>query len=228
MFGWRVVMWPFSDFRPSKTLAKNARSVTVPSQSSGGTQDKVDDSRRQRSAQHVQRSRECVRLVSLTLSTDCQSRLETPHWDGKIKHQRATSTSVSVVRQDELTAEYYIQNLEEQMANSESGVAYDSQVANEAGKEMLKNLARNDPNYKRNRPHICSFFIKGDCKRGAECPFRHEVPKDGEIGKSQKSIQDRYYGRNDPVARKVLGQVAEVKGLKAPEDKSIVCGTWAC
>lgn len=119
-------------------------------------------------------------------------------------------------------AEYYIQNLEEQMANSDSGVAFDSQVANEAGKEMLKNLARNDPNYKRNRPHICSFFVKGDCKRGEECPFRHEVPKDGEIGKSQKSIQDRYYGRNDPVARKVLGQVAESKGLKAPEDKSVV------
>lgn len=41
-----------------------------------------------------------------------------------------------------------------------------------AGKEMLKQLARSDPYYKRNRPHICSFFVKGECKRGAECPYR--------------------------------------------------------
>lgn len=39
------------------------------------------------------------------------------------------------------------------------------------GREMLKSMARKDPYYKRNRPHICSFFVKGDCKRGAECPF---------------------------------------------------------
>lgn len=39
-------------------------------------------------------------------------------------------------------------------------------------KEILKGLARSDPFYKRNRPHICSFFVKGECTRGAECPFR--------------------------------------------------------
>lgn len=37
---------------------------------------------------------------------------------------------------------------------------------------MLKKLARTEPYYKRNRPHICSFFVKGTCTRGDECPYR--------------------------------------------------------
>lgn len=37
---------------------------------------------------------------------------------------------------------------------------------------MLKELARTNPYYKRNRPHICSFFVKGECKRGTDCPYR--------------------------------------------------------
>lgn len=52
---------------------------------------------------------------------------------------------------------------------------------------------------------------------------RHEMPKENETQKpSQQSLVDRYYGRNDPVAKKILSQNAESKGLKAPEDKSIV------
>jgi len=35
-------------------------------------------------------------------------------------------------------------------------------------------------------------------------------------------MADRYYGRNDPVAKKMLSAHAESKGLVAPEDKSIV------
>lgn len=38
---------------------------------------------------------------------------------------------------------------------------------------MLKQLARTDPYYKRNRAKICSFFIKGECTRGSECPYRY-------------------------------------------------------
>ncbi|GMK58405.1 hypothetical protein CspeluHIS016_0504370 [Cutaneotrichosporon spelunceum] len=124
----------------------------------------------------------------------------------------------------DINKQYYIQNLEAQMEKSDTGIAYDAQIANAAGKEMLKTLARNDPYYKRNRPHICSFFLKGECTRGDACPFRHEKPEAGAgpvRGNAQQSMQDRYYGRNDPAAKKILAQVAEAKGLKAPEDKSI-------
>jgi pre-mRNA-splicing factor RBM22/SLT11 len=114
----------------------------------------------------------------------------------------------------------------------------DSGKAQSAGKEMLKQLARTDPYYKRNRPKVCSFFVKGECTRGTECPYRyaplhcvalkefqpihrrHEKPEDDEL--SKQNIQDRYYGRNDPVARKILSANAENLGLKPPDDTSIV------
>jgi pre-mRNA-splicing factor RBM22/SLT11 len=44
--------------------------------------------------------------------------------------------------------------------------------ASSAGREMLKQLARTEPYYKRNRPHICSFYAKGECNRGSDCPYR--------------------------------------------------------
>ena len=47
-----------------------------------------------------------------------------------------------------------------------------------APNEMLMKLARTTPYYKRNRPHICSFWVKGECKRGEECPYRHDMPTD--------------------------------------------------
>ena len=36
-------------------------------------------------------------------------------------------------------------------------------------------------------------------------------------------MKDRYYGHNDPVARKILSQHANNQGLAPPEDTSIVC-----
>ena len=113
-----------------------------------------------------------------------------------------------------------------------------------AGREMLKQLARTEPYYKRNRPHLCSFYAKGDCNRGDDCPyrcvfvplppsimqaylfvpvlsvFRHEMPVSNEL--SKQNIQDRYFGNDDPVARKILSGHAENQGLKPPEDESVV------
>jgi hypothetical protein len=49
---------------------------------------------------------------------------------------------------------------------------------------------------------------------------RHEVPE--ENGLQKQNLVDRYYGRNDPVAKKILRQTAEAKGMKAPEDQTVV------
>lgn len=107
-----------------------------------------------------------------------------------------------------------------QLDGNKSGL--DSGRTASAGKEMLKQLARTDPYYKRNRPHVCSFFVKGDCKRGTECPYRHEIPVDNDL--SNQNLQDRYHGRADPVARKILSTHAESQGLKPPDDVTIVRG----
>lgn len=102
---------------------------------------------------------------------------------------------------------------------------------------MLKQLARTNPYYKRNRPQICSFFVKGECSRGSECPYRyehtslqwdrlltvcsrHEKPVENDL--SHQNMQDRYYGRNDPVAHKILATHADSQGLTPPDDQSIV------
>ena len=45
----------------------------------------------------------------------------------------------------------------------------------QAPSDMLMRLARTTPYYKRNRPHVCSFWVKGECKRGEECPYRFET-----------------------------------------------------
>ena len=48
-----------------------------------------------------------------------------------------------------------------------------------APNDALLKMQRTTPYYKRNLPQICSFFVKGECKRGAECPYRHEMPSTG-------------------------------------------------
>jgi len=117
----------------------------------------------------------------------------------------------------DINREYYAQNMEGKLDGNKSGL--DSGRAVSAGKEMLKQLARTDPYYKRNRPHLCSFYAKGDCTRGNECPYRHEMPADNDL--AHQNMQDRYHGKNDPVAHKILSTHAESQGLKPPDDKTI-------
>lgn len=89
-------------------------------------------------------------------------------------------------------------------------------------REVLSKLARQEPYYKRNRGHICSFYLKGECKRGDACPYRHEQPEENETMKHQ-NIKDRYLGVNDPVAAKMLNRArGPTDGLTPPEDKNIV------
>lgn len=82
-------------------------------------------------------------------------------------------------------------------------------------------LARTAPYYKRNRPHVCSFWVKGECRRGEECPYRHEKPTDPDDPLADQNIKDRYYGVNDPVADKLLKRAAAMPALPPPEDKTI-------
>jgi len=83
----------------------------------------------------------------------------------------------------------------------------------------VNRLARTSPYYDRNRAHVCSFFVKGTCNRGILCPFRHEKPEDNnEL--AHQNIKDRYYGVNDPVAKKLLNR-ASSNEVEKPEDSSI-------
>lgn len=73
-----------------------------------------------------------------------------------------------------------------------AGLDYESSYGKVQANDTIMKLQRTTPYYKRNRAHVCSFYIRGECTRGAECPYRHEMPIEGEL--SQQNIKDRYYG----------------------------------
>ena len=120
----------------------------------------------------------------------------------------------------EINREYYSQMLDRAVQNSDATEAFGA-LKDAPTSEVLTKLARNSPYYKRNAPHICSFWVKGECKRGEECPYRHEKPSDPSDPLSDQNIKDRYFGVNDPVAEKLLKRAAEMPKPLPPEDKSI-------
>ncbi|CAO3669966.1 unnamed protein product [Rhizopus stolonifer] len=85
-------------------------------------------------------------------------------------------------------------------------------------RDMLGQLSRKEPYYKRNRAHVCSFFLKGECNRGEACPYRHEQPNPNETNLKQ-NFRDCYHGKNDPVAQKMLNCIRHQ--LNPPEDTSV-------
>ncbi|KAF8447718.1 hypothetical protein L210DRAFT_3527024 [Boletus edulis BED1] len=154
-----------------------------------------------------------VKNVCQTCLLDLEYGLPTQVRDTALAVQSEAPTS-------DINREYYAQNMEHKMTDGTTSMMQLGGRASSAGKEMLKELARTNPYYKRNRPHICSFFAKGECKRGTECPFRHEKPADNEL--AHQSIKDRYHGQNDPVARKIMANHTVAQGLKPPEDQCIM------
>lgn len=116
----------------------------------------------------------------------------------------------------EINREYQAEANERAIANGQSGFQ-PSQGRVEVRQALIK-LARTAPYQKRNQAHVCSFFVKGDCKRGSECPFRHELPEENEL--ANQNIRDRYHGTNDPVAKRLLNKLSSGK-LNVPADKTI-------
>jgi len=88
----------------------------------------------------------------------------------------------------------------------------------------------NSNNYDRNRARICTFYLKDKCTRGLYCPYRHEKAVNVNIDDDENTVRDRYYGRNDSVAtrmiQKISGSNPDMKtlammGNAPPENKDI-------
>eukprot|EP00794_Sanderia_malayensis_P016806 gene16806-18502_t len=122
----------------------------------------------------------------------------------------------------DVNKEYYTQNVDKELANTDGTVAGGTVGKSQAASDLLMKLARTAPYYKRNRPHICSFWVKGECRRGEECPFRHEMPTDPNSPLANQNIKDRFYGSSDPVADKLLKRAASMPKLEPPTDKSVM------
>ncbi|XP_003704135.1 pre-mRNA-splicing factor RBM22 [Megachile rotundata] len=121
----------------------------------------------------------------------------------------------------DVNKEYYVQNIDSEIGKIDPTSPAGAVGKSAAASDLLMKLARTSPYYKRNRPHICSFWVKGECKRGEECPYRHEKPTDPDDPLADQNIKDRYYGVNDPVADKLMRRAAAMPKLDPPEDKSI-------
>ncbi|WAQ97502.1 RBM22-like protein [Mya arenaria] len=121
----------------------------------------------------------------------------------------------------DVNKEYYQQNMEREMAINDGVNPSGALGKAMAPSDMLLKLARTTPYYKRNRPHICSFWVKGECKRGEECPYRHDKPTDPDDPLADQNIKDRFYGMNDPVADKLMNRYSSMPKLEPPEDKTI-------
>ncbi|XP_052752298.1 pre-mRNA-splicing factor RBM22 [Galleria mellonella] len=122
---------------------------------------------------------------------------------------------------NEVNKEYYIQNLDNQMSKYDATQPSNSALKSKGASDLLLRLARTAPYYKRNRPHVCSFWVKGECRRGEECPYRHEKPTDPDDPLADQNIKDRYYGVNDPVAEKLMRRAAAMPALPPPEDRTV-------
>ncbi|KAI7902599.1 uncharacterized protein BX663DRAFT_509794 [Cokeromyces recurvatus] len=151
-----------------------------------------------------------VKNVCQTCILDLQYGLPVEVRD-KALHLKSEAPSTDINRQ------YFAQNLAKKVEEGE-GIFNPGRLSSQS-REILEKLARNEPYYKRNRAHICSFFLKGECNRGDACPYRHELPEENEKNMKQ-NIRDRYLGQNDPVAHKMLSRVRN-GGLIPPEDKNV-------
>ncbi|PSC73683.1 zinc finger CCCH domain-containing 40 [Micractinium conductrix] len=125
----------------------------------------------------------------------------------------AGGATVEALPESDAGREYALQRM--QVEGDLDRSAFDTAKPN----ELLMKLRRTEPYYARNRARVCSFFVRGECKRGAECPYRHEMPTSGPL--TDQNIKDRYYGVNDPVAAKMMDRAAKWQRLTPPEDKTI-------
>lgn len=158
----------------------------------------------------------CAKLKNV-----CQTCLLDLEYGLPIQVRDAALKIVDKIPESDVNKEFYIQKIEAELAKTDGTSAAGTVGKSLAASEMLSKLARTQPYYKRNQPHICSFWVKGECKRGEECPYRHEKPNEPDDPLSEQNIKDRYYGRNDPVADKIMKRAAQLPTLDPPEDKTI-------
>ncbi|KAG3035745.1 hypothetical protein PC121_g533 [Phytophthora cactorum] len=147
----------------------------------------------------------CARMknVCQTCVLDLQYHLPVQVRDTVLAREEGGDQLAVDVPESDANREWFSQQ-HSRMLEQEGAVSAYGKASGSANNALLR-MARREPYYKRNRAHLCSFYARGECNRGDECPYLHEMPrgKDDPLGK--QNIKDRFYGKNDPVATKMLG-----------------------
>lgn len=132
----------------------------------------------------------------------------------RVLRESGSSSAIAAMPQSNANRAWFTAQQQRALANGEA----DTNNTNVLAHAKLQDMARMEPCYERNLPKLCSFFAKGECDRGSNCPFRHEMPRDRNDPMSKQNTKDRFYGTNDPVANKIIGR----KRRQEQEQKSKV------
>jgi pre-mRNA-splicing factor RBM22/SLT11 len=120
----------------------------------------------------------------------------------KVLREAGSAAATTAIPQSMANRAWYTAQQERALEQGQNMVG----EANALAVAKLEEMANMQPRYERNLAKLCSFFAKGECNRGASCPFRHELPRDRNDPMSKQSTRDRFYGSSDPVANKILGR----------------------
>jgi len=153
----------------------------------------------------------CAKLQNV-----CQTCLLDLQYGLPVQVRDATLSQIQAIPQSEVGREWFAMHADRRIGQSELSEPYgrlDRPV------QQLSKIARTSPYYKRNLAHVCSFWLKGQCTRGATCPYRHEKD-DHDPSLANQNMKDRYFGNKDPVAQKILNRM-NAKKLAPPEDLQI-------
>lgn len=159
----------------------------------------------------------CARMknVCQTCVLDLQFNLPVQVRDSFLAKEAGGDERV-IVPESDANREWFAQQ-HNRMLEQEGAVSAYGKAASQSS--ALVQLARKEPYYKRNRAHLCSFFARGECNRGEACPYLHEMPRSKDDPLAKQNIKDRYFGKNDPVAMKMLAgqkQQRHGKGRSGP------------
>lgn len=120
----------------------------------------------------------------------------------RVLKEHGSAGAITAVPQSMANRSWYTAQQERALAQGQTMVG----EANPLAVAKLEEMANMAPRYERNMAKLCSFFARGECNRGANCPFRHEMPRDRNDPMSKQNTKDRFYGSSDPVANKILGR----------------------
>jgi hypothetical protein len=59
-----------------------------------------------------------------------------------------------------------------------------------AAHAALLAMGRARASYQRNAAKLCSFFARGECNRGSECPYLHEMPRERDDPLAKQAYKD--------------------------------------
>eukprot|EP00727_Mastigamoeba_balamuthi_P007271 m51a1_g3164 putative mos4-associated complex subunit 5a (364) ;mRNA; f:377699-379022 len=108
----------------------------------------------------------------------------------------------------------FSQDLAESRLEAGQAVAYEKLEPT----TVLMKLARSTPYVKRTESTTCAFWLRGECRRGTACPFRHEAPQQPQPQQSSADAaaapREKLYGIGE--AEAALGRRPQAAGALAP------------